>query len=75
MLGAERFSEALIRSIDDPSLRALPLTGAIDQFVDSTDALADRTRSRALAAALYPAAPQRSGPAISTKPAHFARTG
>jgi len=53
VLGAERFSAALVRDIDDPTLRALPLTGAIDQFVDSTDALGHRVRSRALAAALY----------------------
>jgi hypothetical protein len=54
VLHAERFTQALIRSIADPALRALPLTGAIDQFVDNTDALGHRTRSRAIAAALYP---------------------
>jgi len=54
VLHAERFTQALIRSIDDPTLRALPLTGAIDQFVDNTDALTHCTRSRALAAALFP---------------------
>ena len=53
VLHAERFSAALMSSIQDPALRALPCTGAIDQFVDSTDALADRSRARALAAALY----------------------
>jgi len=53
VLHAERFTQALISSIDDPAVRALPLTGAIDQFIDSTDALTHRTRSRALAAALY----------------------
>lgn len=53
VLHAERLTEALISSITDPAVRALPLTGAIDQFVDSTDALAHRTRSRALVAALY----------------------
>ena len=55
VLQAERFTQALISGIHDPAIRALPLTGAIDQFVDSTDALGHRTRSRALAAALYPA--------------------
>jgi hypothetical protein len=54
VLHAERITEALISSITDPAVRALPLTGAIDQFVDSTDVLAYRTRSHALAAALYP---------------------
>jgi hypothetical protein len=53
VLHAERFTEALLSSITDPAVRALPLTGAIDQFVDSTDALAHRTRSRALVTALY----------------------
>jgi len=53
VLGTERFVRALIGGIGDPALRALPLTGAVDQFVDSTDALAHRARSRALAAALY----------------------
>ncbi|MFJ6200037.1 DUF4037 domain-containing protein [Micromonospora sp. NPDC092111] len=54
VLHAERFTQALILSIADPALRGLPLTGAIDQFVDNTDALGHRTRSRAIAAALYP---------------------
>ncbi|MEU8288623.1 DUF4037 domain-containing protein [Micromonospora sp. NPDC048905] len=54
VLHAERFTKALIRAISDPALRALPVTGAIDQFVDNTDALGHHTRSRALAAALYP---------------------
>jgi hypothetical protein len=53
VLGAERFTRALIGSIADPAVRALPLTGAVDQFVDSTDALSHRSRSRAIAAALY----------------------
>jgi hypothetical protein len=30
---------ALREAITDPQLRHLPLTGAIDQFIDSTDAL------------------------------------
>ncbi|MFF0152590.1 DUF4037 domain-containing protein [Micromonospora sp. NPDC005203] len=53
VLHAERFTQALIGSISDHVLRALPPTGAIDQFVDNTDALGHRTRSRALTAALY----------------------
>lgn len=36
---AERFVDALIATISDPWLRELPLVGAIDQFVDSTDVL------------------------------------
>ena len=53
VLGTERFVRALVDGIGDPAVRALPLTGAVDQFVDSTDALAHRARSRALTAALY----------------------
>ncbi len=52
VLHAERFSQALIASVADPELRALPLTGAVDQFADSTDLLGDRRRTRAAAAAL-----------------------
>jgi hypothetical protein len=54
VLRADRFTEALINSIADPGMRGLPLTGAVDQFIDSTDALGHRTRSRRLANALYP---------------------
>ena len=39
VIGADRFTAALREAIIDPQLRQLPLTGAIDQFVDSTDAL------------------------------------
>jgi hypothetical protein len=54
VLHAGRFTQALTSSITDPAVRGLPLTGAVDQFVDSTDALTHPPRSRALAAALYP---------------------
>jgi hypothetical protein len=39
VIGASRFTRALRKAIADPQLRHLPLTGAVDQFVDSTDAL------------------------------------
>lgn len=39
VIGASRFTAALREAITDPYLRHLPLTGAIDQFIDSTDAL------------------------------------
>ena len=39
VIGADRFATALHVAITDPRLRRLPLTGAIDQFTDSTDAL------------------------------------
>jgi hypothetical protein len=35
-------------------VRDLPLTGAIGQFVDSTDTLGERTRTRSIINALYP---------------------
>ncbi len=54
VLGAERFAHALTAGITDPDLRDRPLTGAVDQFADSTDVLTHRGRSRALAAALHP---------------------
>ena len=39
VIGAERFTAALREAIADPQVRQLPLTGAVDQFMDSTDAL------------------------------------
>ncbi len=39
VLGCGRFVEACLGRVSDPWLRSLPLTGAIDQFVDSTDVL------------------------------------
>ncbi len=41
VLGAGRFAAALREAITDPQIRRLPGMGAVDQFVDSTDALAD----------------------------------
>jgi len=38
VIDAARFTEALREVIADPRVRRLPLTGAIDQFTDSTDA-------------------------------------
>ena len=56
VLDSGQFAAALRGSITDPALRALPLAGAVDQFIDSTDALADATTLRAaVAALLYPA--------------------
>lgn len=54
VLHAERFAAALIAIIDDPALRDLPLTGAIDQFVDSTDALGAHAFTRRFAQAVFP---------------------
>ena len=48
VLRADRFALALRRGITDPAVRALPWTGAVDQFVDSTDVLTHPDRCRAL---------------------------
>ncbi len=53
VLDADRFTAALVATIRDPALRGGPLAGTLDQFVDSTDALGDRSRGRALTAALH----------------------
>ncbi len=39
VIGAERFTAALLERIGDAQLRALPQAGAIDQFADNTDFL------------------------------------
>lgn len=41
VLDAYRFTDALVATIGDPAIRALPPVGAIDQYVDNTD-LTDR---------------------------------
>ncbi|MBE2999569.1 DUF4037 domain-containing protein [Nocardiopsis sp. HNM0947] len=52
VLGAERLCAALRESITDPRVRALPVVGAIDQWVDSTDVLTRPDRFRAVAEGL-----------------------
>ncbi|MPY62731.1 DUF4037 domain-containing protein [Streptomyces spongiae] len=39
VLQAERFAQALARTVTDPDLRTLPLVGSVDQWADSTDLL------------------------------------
>jgi hypothetical protein len=39
VIGAERFTEALLATVQDRDLAARPLTGAVSQWVDSTDVL------------------------------------
>jgi len=51
VIGADRFTAALRGAIADPRIKRLPLTGAIDQFTDSTDAARDIRLSRACAVA------------------------
>ena len=51
VIGTERFTAALREAITDPAVRRLPPTGAVDQFIDSTDALDDLGLLRAYAGA------------------------
>jgi hypothetical protein len=44
VLDAHRFTDALVATISDPAIRALPPVGAIDQYVDNTD-LTDRNHA------------------------------
>ncbi|MFF0724476.1 DUF4037 domain-containing protein [Streptomyces sp. NPDC004134] len=48
VLGAERFCAALLATVGDPELAALPPVGSVDQYADSTDltahGFADRRR-------------------------------
>src|SRR5690606_27101512 len=48
VLFADRFADACRDAIGDPTLRALPLVGSVDQFVDSTDVLSAWGRVRRL---------------------------
>jgi hypothetical protein len=52
ILGSGRFVEACLDRVADPRLRGLPLVGAVDQWVDSTDVVSYPPASRR-AAALY----------------------
>ncbi|MFC6088826.1 DUF4037 domain-containing protein [Saccharothrix lopnurensis] len=49
VLRADRFTRALAAAVTDPEVAALPLVGAVDQFVDSTDVLSHPARLRGLA--------------------------
>jgi Domain of unknown function (DUF4037) len=51
VIGAGRFTGALQQAITDPQVRRLPATGAVDQFIDSTDALESAGFLRAATAA------------------------
>ena len=56
VIGAARFTAALRDAIVDPTIRELPLAGAVDQFTDSTDAAGNLGLMRACAAAVINAA-------------------
>ncbi|MGW7362323.1 DUF4037 domain-containing protein [Streptomyces sp. NPDC054841] len=47
VLHAERFTAALTARITDPTIGALPVIGAVDQFIDSTDVLSRPELTRA----------------------------
>jgi hypothetical protein len=49
VLDAGRFANALREAIADPQIRQLPAIGAVDQFIDSTDALGNIQLLRAAA--------------------------
>jgi hypothetical protein len=57
VLDAARFTEALLRAVADPAIAAMPRTGCVDTFADSTDVLAHAGRSAAAAAAVLGCAP------------------
>lgn len=49
VIGAERFARALMDSVTDPSVRAMPaFLGGIDQYMDATDALVSEELRRSL---------------------------
>lgn len=48
VLDAGRFSAALLEAITDPRVRRLSAVGAMDQFIDSTDALGNAPLLRAI---------------------------
>jgi len=51
VINAGRFSAALLDAIADPQVRKLPGVGAVDEFIDSTDALGNTGLLRAAIAA------------------------
>jgi len=48
VLDAGRFTAALLEAIADPRVRRLSVVGAVDQFIDSTDALGNAALLRAI---------------------------
>jgi hypothetical protein len=54
VLDASRFVRALRAQIAAENVRELPLVGAVDQFIDSTDAIGDSALLRAAVGSLSP---------------------
>ena len=61
VLGSGRFVDACLDRVSEPWLRSLPLVGAIDQFVDSSDVMRSPVTARR-AAAMYDAGSPALGP-------------
>jgi len=59
VLVADRFTAALLAGVADPTIRGRPLLGAVDEFIDNTDALGRPGFLRAAIAAAGPAAEAR----------------
>jgi hypothetical protein len=55
VVGGDRFAAALLARVEDPRLRAVPLTGVCDQYLDSTDAVGRLDFVRAATTALLAA--------------------
>jgi hypothetical protein len=63
VLDAARFATALRDAMADRQLRLLPVTGAVDQYIDSTDALGDAAFLRAVVTAVVKGAVAAADPA------------
>jgi hypothetical protein len=71
VLDASRFTAALLEIIADPRIRQLPVVGAIDQYVDNTDAAGNIPFLRATARPppdQYPTSDFASWPRWSPRP-------
>jgi hypothetical protein len=53
VVNAGEIALAIFEAIGDPVIRALPRTGAVDQFVDSTPVLTNAMRTRTIAAVVF----------------------
>ncbi|WP_327721500.1 DUF4037 domain-containing protein [Streptomyces sp. NBC_00490] len=62
VLHAERFTAALMAHVTAPEVRCLPVIGAVDQFVDSTDVLSRPALTRAATHATLGPLPETPAP-------------
>jgi len=69
VLMAQRFAEASLEAVHDPWLRSLPLVGAVDQFVDSSDVLTDPELWRRAASVYGPAEAVRAARPVGPRAA------